>query len=82
MPTLSVHQAKKTFFQLIDGLQEGRMKLVVITRGGRPVAQLIPMKEPGSRVRFGVLKGQIAVSDDFDNADAEVEQLFTRSSGV
>ena len=41
---------------------------IVIARGGRPVARLVPLAAPeaGSRRRLGILAGQLSVPADFD----------------
>jgi antitoxin (DNA-binding transcriptional repressor) of toxin-antitoxin stability system len=39
---------------------------VVIARGGKPVARLTRLGAPKRRLKFGVLKGKIKVSEDFD----------------
>jgi antitoxin (DNA-binding transcriptional repressor) of toxin-antitoxin stability system len=37
----------------------------VITRGGKPVAKLVPVERPGERP-LGAWAGQVKMTDDFD----------------
>jgi antitoxin (DNA-binding transcriptional repressor) of toxin-antitoxin stability system len=39
---------------------------VVIARGGKPVARLTRLGSSKRKLKFGVLKGKIKVSADFD----------------
>lgn len=48
---------------------------VIIAKAGTPVAKLVPLKAPKTRV-FGSAKGEFTVPDDFNAADAEIEELF------
>ena len=44
------------------------------------MAQLTPIKKRTSRNCYGVMKGQVAMSDDFDDGDARVAQLFAEGN--
>ena len=46
--------------------QPGAGNDVVIARGGKPVARLTRLSAPKRKLRFGVLKGKVKVSEDFD----------------
>jgi antitoxin (DNA-binding transcriptional repressor) of toxin-antitoxin stability system len=41
---------------------------VIIARGGKQVARLTSIEPKKNPVRFGVLKGKVQVSADFDEA--------------
>ena len=59
MCTIDIQQAQTDLEKLIDLV--GQDKEVIITREGKPVAKLTkPL------YRFGVLKGKIKISKDFD----------------
>ena len=65
MPTtVNIFEAKTNLSKLIQIVENGEE--VVIARAGKPVArltQLEPVKKP---IRFGLMKGQIWIADDFD----------------
>ena len=60
---VSVYAAKARLSELLALAEQGEE--VVITRHGRPVAQLVPAKVPGRRV-LGRLRGRIRIAKDFD----------------
>jgi len=66
MSTYNIHEAKSQLSKLIDAMQQG--ETVIIAKAGKPVAVLGPLRAVGPpRVR-GVLKGQIKLGPEFDEA--------------
>ncbi|MBS0615022.1 MAG: type II toxin-antitoxin system Phd/YefM family antitoxin [Verrucomicrobia bacterium] len=65
MRIVNIHEAKTHFSKLVDAVIHGNE--ILIAMAGRPVAKLGPIKKKPSR-RFGVLKGKIKISKDFDAA--------------
>ena len=64
MESVNIYAAKTRFSELVDKAAAGQD--VVISRHGKPVARLTRLAEPAVRVRFGVLKGKVKLSPDFD----------------
>ena len=64
MAVVNTHEAKTNPSRLIDEIQEGEE--VVIARGNKPMARLIPYNTKSPVRRPGYLKGKIRVADDFD----------------
>lgn len=62
MPTVSEDEAAESFPDLLDRVAGGER--VVITRTGRPVADLVP--HPQTDVVFGLGRGMIDIAEDFD----------------
>jgi antitoxin (DNA-binding transcriptional repressor) of toxin-antitoxin stability system len=62
MPTVTIEEAQSRLPELIDQLLPGTE--LVITRDGKPVAQLksLPTRKPTPR--FGSAKGQLIIKDD------------------
>ena len=50
MKTVNILEAKSTLSKLIDAVETGREKEIVIARHGRPVARLTKIDEVGSTV--------------------------------
>ena len=71
---VTVTEAKTQLSSLIERVTEGEE--IVIRRGRRPVAKLVRYEEPTVRRELGALRGQIWMSDDFDEPDEEIERLF------
>ncbi len=72
--TVTVTEAKTQLSRLIERVSGGEE--IVIRRGSRPVAKLIGYDAQPVRRRMGDLRGQIWMSDDFDEPDEELERLF------
>jgi prevent-host-death family protein len=64
MKQLNIHEAKAKLSSLVD--QAARGKSVIIAKSGTPLARLGPISESPKKVRFGFMKGEIAIADDFD----------------
>jgi prevent-host-death family protein len=63
MREVGVHEAKTTLSQLLRDVEAGEE--IIIRRGSRPVARLMPMKPRAPRLR-GQDAGAFTVPDDFD----------------
>ena len=64
MSTVNIYEAKTTLSKLVEQAAAG--KDVIIARGGKPVARLTQLEPTKRKIRFGLLKGKIKVSKDFD----------------
>ena len=71
---VDLESAKKDLSRLVERLEQGDLSEVVILRGGRPVAKLIPIAAAGKRL--GIAAGAFHVPDDVDGPNAEIESLF------
>ena len=74
MQVVNIHSAKTNLSKLIEQTLVG--KDVVIAKAGKPVAKLIAYKEKVKPHKFGLWKGKIWVSDDFNDEDEEINKLF------
>ena len=76
MNTLNVHEAKTHFSRVLTRVESGEE--VVIARGGKPIARVVPYNPETHRKRkLGFLRGQIDVPDDFDSMfQNEIEDMF------
>lgn len=64
MNTVNIYDAKTHLSKLIDQAAGGDD--ILIARSGKPVARLTSLTTLRRHVRFGVLKGEIRISEDFD----------------
>ena len=64
MPQIDVSQAKSQLEELVEKASQGEK--VVITRGDGAAFKLVPTFEGKPKPRFGSAKGQVWMSDDFD----------------
>jgi antitoxin (DNA-binding transcriptional repressor) of toxin-antitoxin stability system len=69
-------QAKSSLSRLVESIEQGREREIVIARNGRPAAKLVPMDAVPAGKRIGVAKGKFMVPDSIDTLNAEVAELF------
>ena len=72
--SFTIAEAKAHLSSLLERVARGEE--IIIRRAGQPVAKLVPYKEPLTRRKPGGLRGQIWMSDDFNEPDEEIERLF------
>ena len=65
MQKYNIYEAKTHFSKMINLVEHNEE--VLISRNGKPIAKIIPFVEESGHVRqFGILRGKIKWSDDFD----------------
>lgn len=71
--SVTVHEAKTHLSRLLEHVEKGEE--IVIARGRKPVARLVPVSRAEGGRRFGTLRGQIEVGPAFFDAlpDDELE---------
>jgi prevent-host-death family protein len=74
MNYINIHEAKTHFSKYVQQLEKSSQP-IIICKNGTPVAQLIPFNQAPKRA-FGVLKGKITISNDFDTLPQEFMQHF------
>ena len=81
MRTLGAAKAKAHFLSLLDDV-ENKREPVLVTRNGRPVAQLVPVALEKEDPIFGFYKGKIEIVGDITAplyTDEELEEFEARS---
>ncbi len=63
---INIHQAKTHLSRLVEDVASGNE--VLIAKGGRPMARLVPLRRDETPRRAGLLKGKLRIADDFDRA--------------
>jgi prevent-host-death family protein len=63
---VTIHQAKTNLSRLLRRASDGEE--VIIARGSKPVARLVPMGEAKGRRQPGSLKGKLVVGPEFFEA--------------
>jgi prevent-host-death family protein len=64
MRTVNIQAAKTQLSRLVEDAAKGEE--IVIAKGGRPVARLVPFAAARPKRRLGVLAGKLRASEDFD----------------
>ena len=74
MLTANIHEAKTNLSKLIEQVLQG--KEVIIAKAGKPVAKIVKFQKPTKKSSYGILKGKIWMSDDFNEEDEEINKMF------
>jgi len=75
MATVNIFEAKSSLSKLIESIESGAEREVLIARHGHPVARLLPVNRQPIARRIGVAKGAFDVVPDAE-LDAEVARIF------
>jgi len=76
MKSINMLQAKSSLSRLVEDIEQGREREIVIARNGRPAARLVPVGTAPVSQRIGVAKGKFEVPDNIDAHNEEVARLF------
>ena len=71
---MNVHEAKTTLSRLLRRVAAGES--IVISRRGKPAAELVPFGRSMEPRRGGADRGCFRVPDDFDAEDPAITQSF------
>ena len=63
--------------KLVEAIEQGQEREIVIARNGRPAAKFIPIDTAPAGKRIGVTKGLFVLPDTIDAHNDEVSKLFT-----
>lgn len=63
--TVNIHEAKTHFSKLIQAVLNGEE--IIIAKAGHPVVKLSPIAPQKKELVFGGMKGEIWLSDDFND---------------
>jgi prevent-host-death family protein len=80
MPQFNMHDAKTRLSELVAMAERGEE--VIIARNGKPAARMVEIELPATdtpkrtRGAWGSMKGKIWYSDNFDEPDEELIDLF------
>jgi antitoxin (DNA-binding transcriptional repressor) of toxin-antitoxin stability system len=76
MQSVNMLQAKSSLSRLVEAIELGQAREIVIARNGRPAAKLVPMDAVPAGQRIGVAKGRFEVPDTIDAHNEEVARLL------
>lgn len=81
MHSVNMLEAKSTLSRLVESIEQGRAREIIIARNGRPAARLVPIDSTPTGKRIGVAKGVFEVPETIDAHNDEVAQLFAGVAG-
>lgn len=75
--TVTIHQAKTHLSRLIAKVAQGER--IIICKGNRPVAQLVPLGSPGIETRtLGLDSGKVVIANDFEELPRDFLRFFRK----
>lgn len=63
MKTVTIHTAKTTLSQLLVQVEAGEE--IILARGTKPIAKLVPFQPQPVKRQFGALRGVVSVGPEF-----------------
>ncbi len=76
MPTVNMLEAKSTLSKLVQAVESGAEREIVIARNGKPAARLVPVEHAAVEARVGIARGRFQVPADIDSSNDELRRLF------
>lgn len=76
MAIVNMLEAKSNLSKLVEAVESGAEKEVIIARNGRPAARLVPLDTDDRRPLLGIAKGLFTVPDNIDEDNEEIAKLF------
>lgn len=76
MHIVNMLEAKTSLSKLVEAIEQGHERQIVIARNGKPAARLVPIAASPVNQRIGVAKGLFEVPDSIDAHNEEVMKLF------
>ena len=74
MDQVNIHEAKTHLSRLVERVEAGEE--ILIARGGRPVARLVPVGRRTRPRELGIWKGEVWVAPDFDESMDDLVDAF------
>jgi prevent-host-death family protein len=71
---VGIHEAKTRLSELLRKVLMGNH--VIISKGGKPIAEIRPLREKKVERKGGLFRGELNIPDDFDRSSKEIESLF------
>jgi len=76
MSAVNMLQAKSNLSRLVEAIEQGKEREIIIARNGRPAAKLVPIDKQVPGQRIGVAKGAFEIPANIDGSNEEVAKLF------
>ena len=73
---VNIYEAKTHLSKLIQKVLDGDE--VIIAKSGKPLVKVVPVDAEKKKVKFGLLKGQIRIAEDFNEFGPELQSLFQK----
>jgi prevent-host-death family protein len=79
MGAVNMLEAKSSLSRLVQAVESGAEKEIIIARNGKPAARLVPLESPRRPIRLGLEQGRWKVPEPDPELDAEIAEMFLNS---
>ena len=76
MTIVNMLDAKSNLSRLVEALESGAEREIIIARNGKPAARLVPIQAAPVGPRIGIAKGKFLTPEPDSELDAEAAALF------
>ncbi len=76
MASVNMLEAKTSLSKLVEAVESGAEKEIIIARNGKPPARLVPIETPKPRVKIGHFDGKFDIPEPDPELDAEIARMF------
>lgn len=76
MQSVNMLQAKSSLSRLVEAIEQGREREIIIARNGRPAARLVPVDSVSAAKRIGIAKDKFMVPESIEAHNDEVARMF------
>lgn len=77
MPTVSMFEAKTSLSKLVEAVESGKEKEIVISRHGMSVAKIVSVSRQPIQHRIGIAKGRFIVPANIDESNDLIARMFS-----
>jgi prevent-host-death family protein len=74
--TVNMLEAKNNLSKLVEAVESGGEREIIIARNGKPAARIVPIERKKTGVRIGIAKGLFTAPANIDRDNEEIEKLF------
>ena len=76
MTVVNMLDAKSNLSRLVEAIESGAEREIIIARNGKPAARLVPIHASPVGVRIGIAKGTFTTPEPDPELEAEAAALF------
>jgi antitoxin (DNA-binding transcriptional repressor) of toxin-antitoxin stability system len=76
MKTVTILEAADSLCRLVQSVEDGREREILIARDGQPVARLVPIESVPTHRRIGIAKGRFEIGERIDAHDDVISEQF------
>ncbi len=76
MAMVNMLEAKTNLSKLVEAVESGSDKEIIIARNGKPAARPVPIEAPKNRVKIGMFEGRFKIPEPDPELDAEIARMF------